>query len=94
MASFTKYSNALSCGQLHCLGGLMDGGNAKCALSADQTKLTELDGSAISNTGACGICLNNALQALFGGTCNPATGNPDCNPSECTSLYNACLTDP
>jgi hypothetical protein len=94
MASYSKYSNALSCGQLHCLGGLMDGGNAKCALSSDQTQLTELDGSAISSSKPCGTCLNNALQALFGGTCSPATGNPDCNPTECSAMYNACLSDP
>jgi hypothetical protein len=89
-ASLSQYSSALGCGQQHCLG-LNDAGPAKCALSSDRTKITELDGSPIQRSSACGTCLDNALQALFGGNCSPAN-SPDCNPTECTAVFNACLT--
>jgi hypothetical protein len=94
-ASYTKYANALNCGQVYCLGN-KDAGTAKCGLNAAMTMLTEVDGSPICTTpgcmSVCGTCLNNALEGLFGGTCNPAT-SPDCNPAMCTSLYNACMSD-
>jgi hypothetical protein len=91
MASLAKYNAVLSCGQSYCLG-FNDAGPAKCALGANQTTLTELDGSTVDNSKSCGMCLNNALAALFVVACS-ANDSPDCNPTQCTQALLACLND-
>ena len=96
----TKYTEALACGQSWCMYGSATPGTTatyKCKLDATQTRLVNMDGTAIDSadpgTGqkACGACLNNALSELFGGTCT--AGSADCEPAACISVTAACLAD-
>ncbi len=99
----TKFDNAFACGQEHCLGDV-DAMNGKCHLliSGSSGTLTNADGSMINdqsdpttdNTGTkdCGVCLNDSLARLLGGMCVNMS-NPDCDPTECKSLTDACLND-
>jgi hypothetical protein len=98
----SKFDTAFACGQQHCLGDV-DAMNGKCHLlvMGSNGTLTNADGTMImdsdpttDNTGTkdCGVCLNDSLAALLGGTCVNMS-NPDCNPTECKSLTDACLND-
>jgi hypothetical protein len=91
-ASYTKYANALACGQSYCLGN-KDAGTNKCGLNSSGTMLTEADGTPIKMGGVCETCLNNSLAGLFGDMCSPVN-SPDCNPAMCVSLQTACHNDP
>jgi hypothetical protein len=42
--------------------------------------------------GECDLCLQNAYAGLGGYPCQP-TNSPDCNPSTCNTLVQACLSN-
>jgi len=88
-----RFQAALTCGQSWCLD--KNGTSAsyyKCSISGDGTQLVELNGSPITDTSTCSVCLNNALADLFFVTCSNPT-SVDCNPSACAPERSACLDD-
>lgn len=73
------FRQAMACGQDHCVTA------GKCVNDANML----VDPPTVS-MGTCDRCLDNSLAKVFGTTCN---GTTDCNPTECTSVYDACLAD-
>lgn len=79
----TLEQTAVGCGQGYCV-------NTSFECMDDGTgHLVDAFGAP---TGACNACLNNALAALTGTSCSPGN-SPDCNPAQCTSQTNACVSD-
>jgi hypothetical protein len=79
----TLEMNAVGCGQDYCV-------NTSFECMDDGTG--HLVDAAGAPPGSCNNCLNNALAALTSTACSPAN-DPDCNPSQCTSQTNACVSN-
>jgi hypothetical protein len=76
------FNKAIACGQNWCLG-TDDMGSGACIVEG--TMLKDPPGK----TG-CSACLNNALAAFFGQTCDPPN-DPNCNPPSCADENQTCL---
>ena len=74
---------AVGCGQDYCVNTTLE------CMPGPNNQL--VDGFC-NSPGCCNSCLNNALAALTGTSCSPSN-SPDCNPSQCTSMTNQCVSD-